>query len=801
MSTKESNTSIQPSETRGLFEVADWERCIFGSPDEWDPFLLASVQLALNSPFPMTVALGNSPNNLVNIYNDGYIPILAGKHPEAFAAPVKDVYDEIWANFLKDRVQRVLAGESVSGSDNPIPLIRGGEVKEAYFDFSYSPVSDSSGNVCGAISVAVETTRAVIERRRSAMLHQLGQRFIRARELEDARTVIADVLVRESGELSSVSLVRHSPASVTPVMLMSTSPAFAHESQAVGIDWSLSVQRIDSSTVALTVRDVPGYQDMGLALIARFAPQVDVDDTCLEFCRQLRHTLLIHVDKLRAGDERVRARDEQYRALFEQSFDGILMTETGGTVYAANPAACALLGYTEDEIIALERADLIASPPEVVAEAIRIRRETGRFTGEIQYRRKDGSVITCDATSVSYDTENGERSIVLFRDATERKKIAERNERAARLEAVGQLTGGIAHDFNNILQIIIGASEDLLHSLEPGEDMDNANLIFSSSLSAAELIRQLLAFSRQQSLDARVVNATKIVRELNQILDRGTAGNIDVQFRLNSEEPVVLDPAQLESAIINLVVNAKDAVHPHGGEITISTDTVDVDENAARELECEPGRYLRVSVEDTGSGISPEDLKRVIEPFFTTKLGKGTGLGLSMVFGFVRQSGGTLKIESNPGDGTRVEMYFPVSRTGNNPVGEPQEANALPAGNGERILLVDDNQMLSDVMLKILGKLGYQCTTSPNAEDALLMISTGQVIPDLLITDVDLGRGVDGWTLITQVHEVVPDLPAIVMSGYDPAESGRQRDSAIPFIQKPFRKDAVAKAVSRVLGK
>ena len=353
------------------------------------------------------------------------------------------------------------------------------------------------------------------------------------------------------------------------------------------------------------------------------------------------------------------------------------------------------------------------------------------------------------------------------------------------MEAVGQLTGGIAHDFNNILAVIIGSVE-LLRAYLPKdhEAADTINAILRAALHGRDLTSQLLAFSRRRLLNPQPVDIDALVTSSTRMLGRTLGEMIRVMADLDGRAGMVLvDPAALEAAILNIALNARDAM-PQGGTLTIRSTRVDIDQQAATAVDVEPGLYVRLSLEDNGAGMTPEVTSRVFEPFFTTKAGtKGTGLGLSMVYGFAKQSGGGVTITSTVGKGTAVTLLLPADRRA--PVtipDDPEVVKAIP----RRILVVEDDGDVLNVVRSQLESLGHSVLVAERASDALVLVKEAR--PELLLTDVVLADGLDGIELAKEARRILPVLPVIFMSGYTavPEAQQRLRETGAPLLAKPF---------------
>lgn len=419
-------------------------------------------------------------------------------------------------------------------------------------------------------------------------------------------------------------------------------------------------------------------------------------------------------------------------------------------------------------------------------------------------RGKGGGIICWAEAQVETCPETGERSLVgICQDVTERETGAAQLRQAQKMEAVGQLTGGLAHDFNNLLAIMIG-NLDLLEEQNAGneEARECVSEALAAALRGSELTRQLLAFSRRQPLSPKKVNVNKLVGEMSSLWRRTLGENIEVSVRLDDQLwPTRADPSQLESAVLNLVINARDAM-PDGGTLTVETCNISIDKNDwhDEEGEVQPGQYSVIAVSDTGCGMRPEVVAKAIEPFFTTKaVGQGSGLGLSMVYGFARQSGGTVHIYSEPGVGTTVRLYLP--RQGEAEAGGVVEKPARSPERGvETVLVVEDNDSVRRVAERQLRELGYSVVAAANGPEALKLLDEG-LKPDLIFTDVVMPGGMNGFELGKLARERRPGVKLLHTSGFTrPAERepAEIRD-ALPVLTKPYRKADLARRVRSLL--
>ena len=477
----------------------------------------------------------------------------------------------------------------------------------------------------------------------------------------------------------------------------------------------------------------------------------------------------------------------------------------------ANPAFLSMTGYGWDELID-KNCRLLQGPDtdrETVAEirrAIERRQET---SVEILNYKKNGAAFW-NALFISPVYDSSGRLIYFFAsqlDVTRRRDAEDALRQAQKMEAVGQLTGGVAHDFNNLLTVIQGFGEIIAANLEREDGFDRVKAARSmrAILQAAErgatLTQQLLAFSRKQKLQGRVVNLNDLVNSLHTLIER-TAGNaVKIDFiRHGDIGNARIDPTQAELAIINILINARDAM-PNGGTVTIeaANRTVDAGDKGFGELT--PGDYVMLTITDQGTGMSPEILARVTEPFFTTKdQGKGTGLGLSMVYGFMKQSGGALRIYSEEGHGTTVRMLFPAETARADPVDRKVSRTFADKRGGETVLVVEDQPDVGDYAEAVLNEFGYIVIRAENADHALATLDGADHV-DLLFSDLIMPGGMNGVMLAREVKRRRPKIRVLLTTGY--AESSIERVDArgaeFDLIQKPYKRTDLATKVRQVI--
>ncbi len=507
---------------------------------------------------------------------------------------------------------------------------------------------------------------------------------------------------------------------------------------------------------------------------------------------------------------RLRESEARYRALFENTVDAVLLTDPDGSILSANPAAYAMFGWTEEEMRALGHAALLDAGDPRLPKLLEERARTGRATGELSFVRKDGSPFPGEVASLLFkDAAGAERTSLIIRDITGRLREAQEKARledqlrqTQKVEAIGSLAGGIAHDFNNLTSIVLGYGEQLLGQLSPGDPARRSvEQIIAAGRRSAALTRQLLAFSRKQTLQPEVLDLNALLRNLDTMLGRIIGENIELDVRLAADPGrVVADPGQLEQVVTNLVVNARDAM-PGGGRLTVETAGVDLDEGFARDhAGVVPGPYVLLAISDNGSGMDEATMARLFEPFFTTKpKGKGTGLGLATASGIVKQSGGHISVSSVPGAGTTFRIYLP--RTAALPEATVAEtAGGAPRGRGERILLVDDEAPLREMCAAMLSGLGYRVSAAGSGQEALQLVMEQGLEPDLVVTDVVM-PGMSGAELAQRLREHRAELNVLYMSGYpdDAIAPHGVLDPGTQFIPKPFTERALAVKVQEAL--
>ena len=516
----------------------------------------------------------------------------------------------------------------------------------------------------------------------------------------------------------------------------------------------------------------------------------------------------------RAAGEMVRQEADQrireQASLLDKATDAIIVMGLDFRIRFWNKGAEALLGWTPEEALGQPIQALLWSDPQAFGQAVRCLLEAGTWRGQVDKRRKDGSLLTVeDNWTLVRDESGAPRAILAIKtDMTERLAVAEQLRQSQRLESLGQLTGGVAHDFNNLLTVILGNSEMLLQQLPPGEPLRAlAEMTRNAAQRGAELTHRLLAFARRQPLEPRATDPGRLLAGMESLLRRTLHEDIALNLRpAENLWAAMVDPSQLEGALLNLCLNSRDALEG-GGALTIEITNVVLDQTYAhRHVGVVPGRYVMLEVSDNGSGIAPENLARVFEPFFTTKQeGKGTGLGLSMVYGFVAQSQGHIRIDSEPAQGTTVKMFLPVADT---PV-----VGIVIAGNGlhkphsqtghrgsETVLVVEDNDLVRRFVEAQFESLGYTVITAADAASAMEIIRSNVTI-HLLFTDVIMPGNMNGPQLAEAARALRPAVKVLYTSGYSSNLIARRHriEKGFHMLGKPYRPLELAEKVRAVL--
>lgn len=778
----------------------DWSATPLGPAETWPPSLTWSVELILASGFPMSVRWGP---DLIMIYNDAYAGLLGERHPRVLGKPLREAWPEIYSQ-LGPLNKAILRGErdNFFAEDHLWLIHRYGIPEDARFTISYSPIPDPTApnGIGGVLTTALETTDRV---RNEKTLRVLTERL--ESEIEQ-RTRERDRIWKVSEDLLGVGNFDGYFLSVNPAW---TSLLGWSEDELKSLHVS-ELRHPDDAPAANAVR----------ARLAQGVPTMRIENRLRHrdgSWRWIAWTMtadegLIYVagrdiTAEKEAAEALRESDRQFRSLVAGVTDyALYMLDRNGVVSSWNVGAERIKGYAAEEIIGRHFSQFYTPDDRKAGlpnRSLSIAAATGKFEAEAWRVRKDGSLFWANVVIDAIRDETG--NLVGFakitRDITERRNAQEALERAhqqlalaQKMEALGQLTGGVAHDFNNLLMVVSGQAQALLRRLTDQKNARSLEAILAAASRGEALTRQLLTFARRQPQNPRTVDLNQTVAAFRDVLSSSARGKFDLNIEIPQDVwPVSIDIPEFELALVNLVVNARDAM-PEGGSISLTGDNVTL--HGGETIEAIKGEFVALTVSDTGTGIAPENLPKIFEPFFTTKsAGKGTGLGLSQTYGFAQQSGGAIAVHSKLGHGTQVTLYLPRSHQPVAAVVANEPASQSP-GRGEKILVVEDNPDVRAVAVTLLEQLNYRTVAVDNAKAALNLLGNGTSV-DLVFSDVMLPGDLDGLGLAEAISKRYPQTPVLLTSGYSKALIGRH---GLPILRKPYQISALAEAVRSTLG-
>lgn len=791
----------------------DWAATPLGNPLSWPENLKVPLRMLLTSRFEMWLGWGE---DLHFFYNDAYIPTLGIKHPTMLGKPFHEVWAEVYDE-VADQVVKVRAGEATWNEELLLLLERSGHPEETYHSFSYSPLYGTGGAVDGLLCVVSEQTERVITARRLETLRQLGMALVGTATKDEVRDALHRVLEANRRDFP-FALIKHPKgvemlASAEDAYLLAaqrwpvTSDAPARFDLDPVVSWPRGAWE-SSPREALAV-PIPGpgdEPDFGV-LILGLNPYRPNDMEITDFARLIAGQVSGALANSEALDSERRRADR----IWSHSRDLIVVIDADGISRAVSPSWTQILGHDPQEVVGRPFADFIVADDLVSSTAaLATALSEGDLTAyENRLRAWDGGYRW-----LSWHTAMEDGLVYAYgRDITEQKRSSEALaaaedalRQAQKMEAVGQLTGGIAHDFNNLLTGIIGSLDLMKRRAAQGRAADverYAEAATASAHRAAALTQRLLAFSRRQPLDPRVIDAGELVSEMVDLIRQSIGETIEIALVTPPGTWLVkCDPNQLESAILNLAINARDAM-PDSGRLSIEIANVTVGTTAdARNQTAAAGDYVAILVRDTGQGMDAEVLAKVFEPFFTTKpLGAGTGLGLSMIYGFTRQSNGFVTIESTPGVGTTVVIHLPRTGIGcaapESGTAQSQPREAQRAG---KILVVEDEPAVRELVVDALRDMGHEVIEAGDGQTGFDLLRKDSRI-DLLVTDVGL-PGLNGRQLADAARALDPNLKVLFMTGYAHHATGDDTDwlgSGMEIITKPFAIESLAERVRHIM--
>ncbi|MBV8800777.1 MAG: PAS domain S-box protein [Alphaproteobacteria bacterium] len=675
-----------------------------------------------------------------------------------------------------------------------------------------SPLFDNEGNVIGASKIARDVSERTLADRSAHHLAAIIESSEDAIISKDTNGII------QTWNQSAERLFGYKPEEIIGKPVLTLIPPERHheEDTILGkvrrgerIEHFETVRRtkdgrlIDISLTVSPIKDRTG-KVIGASKIAR-----DITDK-----RRAAALLEEQAQRLAALNEELERRVEERTAdlrniqtfyVHSSECHAILSRRPDGRFQydEVNPATLNLYGMSREQVVGRTTDEVL--PPERAAELNAHLEASLQANTPHSYLRKQGdSVVDAVATPIPVEPGQAPRVAVTARDISERQSLEEQLRQAQKMEAVGQLTGGLAHDFNNLLQGIIGALDRAQHRIQQGRASEADRFIgaaIESANRAASLTHRLLAFSRRQTLDPRPTDANRLINGMEDLINRTAGPNIAVEVVGAAGLWLTkVDAPQLESAVLNLAINARDAM-PEGGKLTIETANKWLDERAAQDHDIPPGQYVSVCVTDTGVGMPPEVVARAFDPFFTTKpIGQGTGLGLSMVYGFVRQSGGQVRIYTEVGKGTTMCLYLPRY------FGDAGEIDAATAhepdkGFGETVMIVDDEATVRMLVSEVLKENSYRVLEAYDAASAMKVLESGQPV-DLLITDVGLPGSMNGRQLADAARVRRPELKVLFITGFaeNAAVGNGHLDPGMAILTKPFPMTTLANKVREMLG-
>jgi len=565
-------------------------------------------------------------------------------------------------------------------------------------------------------------------------------------------------------------------------------------------------QGIETQVIILTGR---GAEEVAVEAMkagaADYLSKTNISVESLE--RTVRHALALGAQETQRhqAEAALRASEERFRALVENSSDALFLLDAEGRVTYVAASAERHLGWKPDEMLGQSIFDFLHPDDRELAgtrmnEALQ--RPGEAVAAEVRFKHGDQTWRIMEGVGVNRLKDPSVGAIIVnARDITERRKLEEQLRQSQKMEAVGQLAGGVAHDFNNLLTAILGYCNLMIDEI-PNEDPLRQDLeeIKSAGERAAALTRQLLAFSRRQMLQPQVVDLNALVRQLEKLLRRLISEDVELVTALAPSLPAVkVDPASIEQVLVNLAVNARDAM-PGGGRLTIETSAVELDSSyVGTHPSVVPGRYVMLAVSDTGEGMDPATRARIFEPFFTTKeQGKGSGLGLATVYGIVQQSGGSIWVYSEPGRGTSFKVYLPATEAAVSTRVSDRGGDSAKKG-WETVLLVEDEDAVRALAREVLRRHGYVVLEARHGLDALRLAERHPDTIHLMVTDIVMPH-MSGRDLADRLAEVRPKMKVLFMSGYtDHAAMHRHLTPGAAFLQKPFTPETFARKVRSML--
>ncbi|MFJ5282626.1 PAS domain S-box protein [Pseudomonas sp. NPDC088429] len=840
------NAVPNTDDAQALIARTDWSRSPLGAAGTWPQSLRTAVDIVMHSPMPMLLLWGSQ---LTQIYNNGFALLAGHKHPHAFGQPAHQIWPEL-REFTDPIYSAVLQGQVRTYSERRFTLQRDGQESDFWLDLTYSPIRDENAQVAGILVTAIETN----ERRRIALeLQQRSEQSLKAQQETEERLQLAlaatdavgtwdwdigeDRFIADAhfAQLHGVDPVRASQLPISEYLqgvhpedramvarsikhCITHGTEYAEEYRLLQpngeLRWVFARGRCYKDHHGRPMRFLGAALDLTERKHTEQA--LRQSQTELQLIMNAMPILISYVDQ----EERFRLNNAAYldwygltpQELFGRTIRDVIGEEAYflRAPYIAEALAgrsCSFSLYTSHRDGSTRHALMNYVPRHGPDGAVNgfyifVIDETERKKTEEALRNLNETL----EERVSARTEQlAQANQRLQNEMFERERAEDALRHAQKMEAVGQLTGGIAHDFNNMLTGIIG-SLDLMQRYIANGRADEIGRFTEAAVSsanrAAALTHRLLAFSRRQSLDRKKLDVNELVHSLEDLIRRTKGDPIELELRLTDNAwPVSTDVSQLENALLNLVINARDAM-PEGGKLLIETANVYLDGSDITTLEpVKAGDYLMLAVSDNGTGMTPSVRSKAFDPFFTTKpIGQGTGLGLSMIYGFAQQSGGHVSLDSVPGQGTCVRLYLPRLKTPELQAAEVEPVSVTPpTASGETVMVVEDDPAVRMLVLDLLKELGYRGYEAQDATSALPLLESGSRI-DLLVTDVGL-PGMNGRQLAEIARQHRPGLKVLFMTGYAQKAAERQGflEDGMDMVAKPFALELLASKIRTML--
>ena len=792
----------------------DWSATPLGAFETWSQSLRSSLSLVLNAKG--IAALYWGPEQLL-LYNDAYGTALGDRHPRAFGLPMPEALPDL-APVLGPQVAEVLrTGEGFAIENQPLSMRRHGRDEDTVWTYSFSPVQGETDAFAGVLLLATEMTRqkqAEQTEEQARIRLEMALRVARLGTFDWNPTtgaIAVDARGREMFDLPPEGALRQEDTfgriarediarvEADASAVMGIGQPFDSRNLGRTIDFSYDLVRLDGSrrSIVSSGAIIEG-PDGTRRMLGTFHDVTDLRRAEARL-REQNATL----------EQRVEERTQERDRLWRNTQDIQVIIDGEGTFQAVNPAFTAILGWTSHDVIGKRVFEFVVPDDETLTNrALQHARVQSLPVVENRYRHKEGGFrwISWVATPEANLIYASGRHVTAEKEQAETLlKIEEALRQSQKMEAVGQLTGGLAHDFNNLLAGISGSLELMQTRMQQGRFQDVERYMAAAqgaSKRAAALTHRLLAFSRRQTLDPKPTDVNRLATGMEDMIQRTVGPSIPIEVvGASSLWPALVDPSQLENALLNLCINARDAM-PDGGRITIETANKWLDERAAHKLDMPEGQYLSLCVTDTGTGMPPDVIARVFEPFFTTKpIGEGTGLGLSMIYGFAQQSGGQVRIYSEVGQGTTVCIYLPRHYGAiADKAGEAKLAELPRSEQGETVLIVDDEPTVRMLVADILEDLGYTAIEAGDSAAGLKVLQSDVRI-DLLVTDVGLPGGMNGRQMADAARVKRTDLRVLFITGY--AENAVLGNGylapGMAVLTKPFTIEAMAARIRSMI--